>query len=398
MNKSILNSLLSIIFLVIGLVSTYAQGNHETTHEDEKSHHELLQEERSYNHKVIHHIADANHFHIFGNIALPLPVILYDYEDGLLFMMSSVFEHGHKAVDGYVMDRGEVKKMLGDAAPEETKGVKGFKDGEEGERYVILDNNKSYKIQESATLINLGKATFIDFSITKTVFTMLLAAIILIIILFSVRKGFKRNEGKAPKGIQSLMEPFILFVRDEIAKPAIGPGWEKYFPLVATLFFFILINNILGLVPFFPGGGNVMGNTGVTLALALITFITVNLSGKKYYWQHVFWMPGVPVAVKPILAVIEFLGLFTKPFTLFIRLFANISAGHIVILSLVGMIFILGNNGESLIGASVGGLIAVPFVFMMFLLELLVGIIQAFIFALLTALYIGDAIATEDAH
>ncbi len=402
MNKSIFYIICTVLVFGFSAISQ-AQEDHVFTHSEEDLRELLKAEEESYNQKVLHHIADANHFHIIGDISLPLPVILYDFKEGFTFCMSNAFEHGHKAVDGYVMNNGNIERVLSEDFPEETVSVDGFhemtikdEDGKDKLADFVVYEGKSYRIQGSATLLGLREATFIDFSITKNVFTMLLAALLLIWIFLSVRKGYRKNDGKAPTGIQSFMEPFILFVRDEIAIPAIGKGWEKYFPFIATLFFFILICNILGIVPFFPGSANIMGNVGATLALALIVFLVTNFSANRHYWQHIFWMPGVPIAVRPILAIIEFLGLFTKPFTLFIRIFGNIAAGHIIILSLVGLIFILGQNGESIPGIVEGSIIAVPFVFAMNLLELFVGALQAFIFALLAALYIGDA--TAEAH
>jgi F-type H+-transporting ATPase subunit a len=199
--------------------------------------------------------------------------------------------------------------------------------------------------------------------------------------------------------MQSFFEPLFTFMRDEVVKPTIGEKkYERYLPFIMSLFFFILFNNLLGIIPFFPGSGNITGNLGVTLALAVFTMIITNFSGNKHYWQHIFWMPGVPIPVRFILAPIEFAGIFIKPFTLLIRLFANITAGHIIILALVGMVFILGENGQNLAGAGAGSFIAVLFVIIMDLLELLVAFIQAFLFALLSSLYIGMAVEEHDHH
>jgi F-type H+-transporting ATPase subunit a len=187
-------------------------------------------------------------------------------------------------------------------------------------------------------------------------------------------------------------------MRDEVVKPAIGDkDWKRFFPFIMSLFFFILFCNLLGLIPFFPGSANITGNLGVTIVLAVIVFIVVNINGTKDYWMHILWMPGIPTAVKPLLSIIEILSLFIKPATLFIRLFANITAGHVIILSLVSLIFFF-NTAMGTGGAIAGGAIAIPFVFAMNLLELFVAFLQAFVFALLASLYIGSAVETHDDH
>ncbi len=200
----------------------------------------------------------------------------------------------------------------------------------------------------------------------------------------------------APRGVQSFMEPMFLFIQDEVAKPFLGKHWERFQPFLMALFFFILALNLFGQVPFF-GGANVTGNLAVTMALALFAFVITNINGNKHYWEHVFWMPGVPAAVKAVIITpVEFLGLFIKPFTLMLRLFANITAGHIVVLSFVGLIFIFGNSGQSIGGASLGAVVSVPLTMFMMAIELLVAFIQAFVFTILTASYIGAA--TEEHH
>jgi len=193
------------------------------------------------------------------------------------------------------------------------------------------------------------------------------------------------------------MEPFFTFIRDEVTLPMIGEKhYERFQPFIMTLFFFILVCNLLGLIPFFPGSANVTGNLGVTMALALFTFIVTNINGNAHYWQHIFWMPGIPAWVKIILTPVEILSLFIKPFSLMIRLFANISAGHIIILSLIGLMFIFGENGQDFGGAVLGGVIGGLFTAFMNLIELLVAFLQAFIFAILSASYIGAAV--EEGH
>jgi F-type H+-transporting ATPase subunit a len=206
-----------------------------------------------------------------------------------------------------------------------------------------------------------------------------------------------RRQGLAPKGLQNFLEPFITFVRDEVAKPNIGPKYEKYMPYLLSAFFFILGLNLIGQIPFFPGSANVTGNIAITLVLALITFIITTVSGNKHYWEHIVWMPGVPAILKILLITpIEILGIFLKPLTLLLRLFANIAAGHIVILSFVSLIFILGKAGASVGGSITGIIMAVPLTLFMMALELLVAFLQAYIFIMLSAVYFGSAI--EEHH
>lgn len=305
---------------------------------------------------IFDHISDSNEFHVGGSgensFSIPLPCILYHPEDGLTTTMSSAFEHGHKEVAGYKMDHGKVSRA--DGTP------------------------------------------FFDFSITKNVFTMFLASFLLIIFFLPIAKKYRNNIGKAPSGGQSLVEPVFEFMQNEVIKSNIPGKWMKFLPFLMTLFFFILVCNLLGLIPFFPGSANVSGNIAFTMALALLTFIITTVNGNKHYWKHVFWMPGVPTAIKPVLAIVEFAGLFIKPFSLMIRLFANITGGHILILSLVGLIFIFGKAGASMSGAAGGAAVAVPFVLFMNAIELLVAFLQAFIFTILSALYIGMAVEETD--
>jgi F-type H+-transporting ATPase subunit a len=378
---------------------------------------------------TMHHISDAHDFHIFGDIHLPLPCIAYS-SDGFFFAMSSSFHHGSQAVDGYMMHHGTLHKIknfdkkgnvdLTLRAPKvgghtgenhttvDSNGVHNHHadanahshadvtEGKnaEGKKALILNfDNKVYELEAASAL--QGLSSWYDFSITKNVFSMFLAFLLMFFIFKRVATAYEIRHHKSPKGIQSLLEPVIVFLRDEVAKPAIGHSWERFFPFLLSLFFFILINNLMGLIPFFPGSSNVTGNLGTTIVLAFFTFLVVNFSGNKHYWQHIFWMPGVPAFVKIILTPIEVIGIFLKPITLFIRLFANITAGHIIIMSLVSLIFIFNSTGQ--LGGGAGGIvIAVPFVFALNFMELLVAFLQAFIFTLLTALYIGSAV--EEHH
>ncbi|MEN0005261.1 MAG: F0F1 ATP synthase subunit A [Bacteroidota bacterium] len=359
---------------------------------------------------VMHHIADANEFHVWYGVHIPLPCILYAPEHGLSTFLSSKFDHGHQAVDAYVLNHGRVNRVADSSFPKgevhiecivhkEETIVNGDK-AEKKDVYYALYEGKEYKLDKPSTLdgglLGGGITSFYDFSITKNVFTMILASILLILLFLAVARGYKRNEGKAPSGIQSFMEPFFVFIRDEVTKPMIGEKYERFQPFILTIFFFILFCNLFGLIPFFPGSANVTGNIGVTLVLAVFAFLVTNLNGNGHYWEHIFWMPGIPAWVKVVLTPVEVLGLFIKPFSLMIRLFANISAGHIIILSLIGMIFLFGNNGESVPGAVAGGVVGGAFSAFMNLIELLVAFLQAFIFAILTAAYIGAAV--EEGH
>ena len=378
---------------------------------------------------VMHHISDAHEFHIIGDIHLPLPCIAYSSDGGFFFALSSDFNHGTKAIKGYVMYHGTLYRAKGlDAANElnldepvphtgghdnsgqvvDTAGVHGGEPNNanlhgatvaqeknaDGKEVLFLDyKGTKYELVGSSTI--QGLTSWYDFSITKNVFAMFLGILILFIIFRNVSNAYKVRKNEAPKGLQSLIEVVIVFMRDEVAKPSIGVKWEKYFPFILSLFFFILVNNLLGLIPFFPGSANVTGNLGTTIVLALFTFFVVNFSGNKHYWLHVFWMPGVPFFVKLILTPIEVFGLFLKPITLFIRLFANITAGHIIILSLVSLVFIFNDN-NIMGGGTTGIALSLPFVFALNFLELLVSFIQAFLFALLSAIYIGSAV--EEHH
>lgn len=297
---------------------------------------------------IMHHIADSHEFDVLELFAIPLPCILYSPTTGLSTFMYS-----------------------------EGKVING------------------YKCEEGAVISEDGTHP-LDLSITKNVFTMLLAAVLLIFIFTSVARTYTNNKGKAPSGLQSVVEPLFVFIRDEVMKPNIGAKYESYLPYIMTIFFFILANNILGLIPIFPGGANVTGNISFTLVLALVALIVINLSGTKHYWGHMFWMPGVPVPMKLFLAPIELIGLFTKPISLMIRLFANMTAGHIITLSLISLIFVFGHQGHSLAGSGVGAALAVPFSLFISCIEVLVAFIQAFIFAMLTSVFIGMAL--EEGH
>lgn len=311
---------------------------------------------------IMHHIADANEFHIMTlghhHISMPLPVLIYNKSTGA--WSSGMSSSYHEEKDGLILSHGRVVDAV------------------------------SHKTDQ-----------LIDLSITKNVFSMLMSVIILTLIFFNVRGAYQKRGTGAPRGLQSVLEPVISYIIDDVAKPNLGQKYEKYLPYLLSVFFFILINNLIGLIPFFPGSSNVSGNIAFTLTLAVFTFIITQVSGTKDYWMHVFAMPGVPKPVLLLLTPLEIIGLFTKPFALTMRLFANITAGHIIILSLVSLIFILGDNGNSLGGAFGGTAIAIPFVIFMNALELLVAFLQAYIFTLLSAIFIGMAVEEhhhEEAH
>ncbi len=355
---------------------------------------------------VMHHIGDANEFHIIGDVHLPLPVFAYDSENGLTAGLSSMFHHGAKAVNGFVLAHGTVRKAkglpMGEVELDEiheghfstTQAVANEKGKKEDHHYVSY-KGQCYELEESRKLTNMA-SSWIDFSITKNVFTMLLALALIAFAFFKTAKFYKTNPNKAPNGLTNMMEVFVTFIRDDVAKPSIGKNYEKYTTLLMSLFFFILFNNLLGLAPFAPFGANVMGNISTTIVLAVIVFLVVNLGANKNYWQHILWMPDVPIPIKILMMPIEIASIFIKPVTLLVRLFANITAGHVVIATFVSLIFVFGNAGKSLGGSFGGALIAIPFTAFMNILEVLVAFLQAFIFTLLSALYIGGSI--EEHH
>ncbi|MFN7115581.1 MAG: F0F1 ATP synthase subunit A [Saprospiraceae bacterium] len=400
---------------------------HDTSHETAGTHGEgghgcecHEHEEAGFDPKLtaFHHIGDANVFHVWGDFYAPLPCILYAPDQGLSFFMSSKFgigEHGtgEKAVDRYVLYDGWVMRVPDTKFPVgeveidcinhqvvevEEKGKKKEKDV-----YEVVYKGECYALDKKTTwdagLLGGGVTSFYDFSITKNVFTMLLMFILLFWMFSSVAKAYKTRSGQAPKGLQSFIEPIFTFIRDEVAIPFLGHKYERYLPYLMSIFFFILGLNLIGQLPIFPGSGNVTGNLAVTAALALFTFFVVNLSGNKHYWEHTLWMPGVPALIKIlILTPVEVMGLFLRPLTLMLRLFANITAGHVVIIIFVGLIFIFGQSGANLGGGIIGILMSIPLTLFMMAIELLVAFIQAFVFCMLTASYISAAIEEPHHH
>ena len=348
-----------IVALSISGFSTFA--NTSESHEEEKKGFDAKE-------VLLGHVKDAHDWHLFSvgetHVTLPLPVIIYNKDKGISSFSSSAFHHGHESHDGYRL----VNKHY-----REEKGLEEAKYPDE--KIIAVDAND-----------NPTGAEIYDLSITKNITSMILAGILLIWLMTSVAKAYTtRGSKKAPKGLQSLLEPVIIFIRDEVVKPNIpGVNAERYAPFILTIFFFILINNLLGLL---PGSANVTGNIAVTFALALISFIVTMFSANKHFWAHTL-NPPVPGWVKPILVPVEIIGIFTKPVSLMIRLFANMLAGHIIILSIISLVFIFGSLNKA---AGYGFLpITVVFNIVMMMLELLVAFIQAFIFANLTAVFIGQ--------
>lgn len=333
---------------------------------------------------IIHHIADAHSIHLFGDhaegipeVSIPLPIILWT-DNGLKMFMSSAFHHD---------DEGKVKVDIGDGMAVVNYHEKILYAADEA------DAHGSFAAVDHETHAAVGPQP-LDLSITKSVAGMLLMMILLVILMRAAAKGYKKRPGQAPTGIQNALEPLILFVRDEIAIPSIGEKKAaKFLPFLLTVFFFIWLCNLLGLVPFL-GGFNITGTLGVTVVLAAFVFIITSINGNKHYWMHILWPPGVPVPIKLILVPVEIAGLFIKPIVLMIRLTANISAGHIVILAFVSLVLMFGEQSVGLgYGVGVG---AIAFMIFMFFLELLVAFLQAYVFTMLAALYFGDA--TQDAH
>jgi len=329
------------------------------------------QKEKGFDAKevILGHVKDAHDWHLMDlgttPVTLPLPVIIYSSVKGLTVFSSSRFEHGHATYEGY-------RLVTGHYLHEKGLEASLYPDG----KVIAVDANDN----------PTGEKIY-DFSMTKNITSMLVGAIILVILMLNVAKAYRiRGSKQAPKGFQSLIEPVIIFMRDEVVKPNIpAKHFEKYTPFILTIFFFILINNLMGLL---PGSANVTGNIAVTAALAIISFIAILFSSNKHFWGHIF-NPPVPFGVKFILAPVELIGVFTKPISLAIRLFANMLAGHIIILSIISLVFIFGSLNKI---AGYGFLpVTIAFNIVMMMLELLVAFIQAFIFANLTAVFIGQA-------
>ena len=305
------------------------------------------EEELNMREYIFGHIADSHEWHITAikgkEISIPLPCIVFD--DGVHFFMSNKMEE-----NGYTLD-------------------------------------------ENGKMINAvtGKRPF-DMSITKNVLGLMVDSLILVVLILLCARWYRKHDvlNETPTGIAALLEPVIMMINDEVIKDAVGPKHEKFAPYLLTVFFFILINNLMGIVPFFPGGANITGNIAVTMVLAIFTCLMVNLRGNKHYYKDIFW-PDVPIFLKaiPIMPAIEIVGTLTKPLSLMIRLFANMLAGHIMILCAVAVVFLTAKMGPVINGSL--SVVAVLFGIFLNCLELLVAFIQAYVFTMLSALFIGMA-------
>jgi F-type H+-transporting ATPase subunit a len=307
-------------------------------------------------------------------ISIPLPIILYSPGKGFTSFMSSKFHHGHDSYKGYrLLNEHYIKEKGLDPKKNFVGSI------------IAVDENDN----------PLPDVKVYDLSLTRNVVQMIIALTLLVWIMLSVAKRYKNGEGvtTAPKGMQGFIEPVITFVRDEVARPNLGAKYPKYLPFLLTAFFFILINNIFGLI---PGSANVTGNIAFTFVLGIISFVVILFSSNKHYWGHIFNPPGVPGFVKPILVLVEFLSVFIKPVALIIRLFANMLAGHIIIICLISLIFIFGNLHPAAGWGS--SILSIGFTVFIYLIEILVAFLQAFIFTNLTAVFIGQAMEGEHHH
>lgn len=349
-NRLIVTLLLSVFCINISWSQEEHGDNHSSEH-NPNSVVEALHDEEPFDMggMIMHHILDEHGWEFAHGVKIPLPIILFTSDRGLEMFSSSKLDHG-QIYNGY-----------------------------QNQHEHIVRVDEAGNVDESVHPI--------DFSITKNVASLMASAVILILVFFAVSRGYKKNKGKAPSGIQSFLEPVITTIRDEVIKPSIGPKYESYLPYMLTLFFFILVNNLMGLT---PGAANLSGNIAVTLTLAIITFVIVHVKANKNYWMHIVAPPGVPGWLKPLFWVIEVIGVFMKPASLTIRLFANITGGHIIILSFIGIIFMFKSLGVG-VGVGVIGTF-------MSMIEIIVAFIQAYIFTLLSSMYIGTAIEEHHDH
>jgi F-type H+-transporting ATPase subunit a len=351
---------ISVLTLLFSLFFVGATTAHDHAHESHDDHHdhavESIDVRAEVKETIAHHLKDTHYFELFHGVSFPLPVILWDEEFHIF--MSSAFHHGETVA--------------------ESKG-----------KYYAMDHGKIYSTNAAGT-INYDddhhalNAKPLDLSITKNVFVIMLMSLLLFVVFSRLSKSYRN--GPIPVGFGRLLEPLVLFVRDDIAIPNIGEKhYKKYMSYLLTVFFFIWFINLAGMTPL---GINITGNIAVTFALALITYFITQFTANKNYWGHIFWMPGVPVPMKLVLMPIELLGTIIKPFSLMIRLYANITAGHVVLMALIGLVYMASNFLAS--GAFFG------LTLFLGLIELLVAFLQAYIFTMLTALYFGSAV--EEHH
>ena len=308
---------------------------------------------------ILEHLADSYTWHITkigeNDIAIPLPVIVYSKTSGWHAFLSFEFykEPVHEGL--YIAPEGEYK---GKIVEKDAQGA---------------------------------EVRPFDISITKVAFSLLFNSALLIFIIMFVARSYKKGVFESKKGFVGVMEMFIMNINDDVIKPCIGKDYKRFSPYLLTVFFFVFTNNLMGLIPLFPGGANVTGNIAITFVLAICTFIIVQFFGTKEYWREIFW-PDVPMWLKvpiPLMPVIELVGVFTKPFALMIRLFANILAGHSIVLGLTALVFVTVKLGASM-NASMT-VVSVIFTVFINMVELLVAYIQAYVFTMLSAVFIGLA-------
>jgi F-type H+-transporting ATPase subunit a len=355
------------VFVFFISLSVFSADQTEKDHHPEDDSH-VSQKEFDPGSFIFDHIADAYEWHIMSiedkHISIPLPIILYSKYSGFHVFLSSKFHHGHDAYRNFHLElegpyKGKIVERISSEASEEIIAVP------------------------------------VNISITKNVLAMFFSVSLIFYIFLSMARHYKLHPNKPPRGVGAIFEPVILFVRDDVVKPAIGEKrFEEFLPYLLSLFFFIWINNMLGLIPIFPMGANVTGNISVAAGLAVFTFIVVNVNGNKHYWLDIFNAPNVPTFLKlpiPLMPIIEIVGIIIKPFVLMIRLFANITAGHIITMGFFSLIFVFAKLSPDFgYGISV---LSVLFGIFMTMLELLVALIQAYVFTLLTSLYIGAAVS-----
>ncbi|ROH99916.1 F0F1 ATP synthase subunit A [Chryseobacterium daecheongense] len=365
MNRKISSLFFAFLFVFI---SGFAAAQHESEGEKsaEKVEHKEAEEGFNATKMIMEHIGDSNEWHLWTtkddngeehHISIPLPVIIKDNEGWHTFLSKDI-AHGHEH-DGYTLEHGQVVS---------TKGI------EKATLFSIISGKQK------------SNEVFFDLSITKNTASMFLSVIFMAVVFIGMARNYKKSQ--LPKGFGKVMEPVIVFIRDEVAIPNIGSvKYKRYMPYLLTAFFFIWFNNLFGLIPFFPGGANLTGNIAITAVLAIITLLITLFSANKDYWKHIF-MPPVPILLYPIMVPIEIIGIFTKPFALMMRLFANVTAGHIMILAIISLIFIFKSPFL--------GFASVPLALFVSVLELLVAALQAYIFTVLSALFIGIAVADHD--
>ena len=341
-NKYFKTKLLQLTLLFASCVGFAANASEEATPAEKKF---------DISHMIFHHISDAHewHFATIGetHLSIPLPVILYSADRGVECFSFSNLQAHHGEHSGPVY--------------------------------------QGYQADHDGKIISTEGRSFTNLSITKNVASLLISVVILFAVFLTIAGSYKKRKGSAPSGIQSFFEPIIVFIRDDIAIPNIGKKSDRFLPYLLTVFFFIWFNNMLGLM---PGGANLTGNIAVTFCLAFITLIITTFSANKDYWMHILWTPGIPLWLRPIMIPVELVGILSKPFSLMIRLFANMTAGHVIILSLLGLTFIFESVAV--------GFASTLFSSVMMLLELFVALLQAYVFTLLSAMYFGQAVAEHE--